>query len=116
MLQRAWSTALAGGGRECQVAFRAHAGESSSPVLAAEFCGTSITSQGNTPRVTQSIRDANPDIVFADSTRRGYVVLDIGADTLEARLRVVDSVKRPEMAISTLATFTVAAGQAGIRK
>jgi len=31
-------------------------------------------------------------------------------------LRVVDSVKRPEMAISTLATFTVAAGQAGIRK
>jgi alkaline phosphatase D len=85
-------------------------------VLAAEFCGTSITSQGNTERVTQAIRDTNPDILLADSTRRGYVVLDIGAERLEARLRVVDSVKRPEMAISTLETFAVAAGRSGIQK
>ena len=95
---------------------RARAAEASSPVLAAEFCGTSITSQGNTMRVTDAIRAENPDIAFADSTRRGYTVLDIGRERLEARLRVVDSVKEPQMAISTLATFSVAAGRAGLQK
>jgi alkaline phosphatase D len=66
--------------------------------------------------VTQGIRDANPDIVFAESTRRGYVVLDIGVERVEARLRVVDSVKKPGMAASTLATFGVEQGRAGIQK
>jgi alkaline phosphatase D len=95
---------------------RARAGDRDSPVLAAEFCGTSISSQGNTDRVTQLIHDTNPDIAFAEASRRGYVVLDIGADRLEAKLRVVDSVKKPDMTLSTAQVFAVAAGRAGILK
>src|SRR5260221_1710880 len=56
---------------------RARAGEAASPILATEFCGTSITSQGFNPKTAEAIRTANPDIRFADTTRRGYVVLDI---------------------------------------
>ena len=95
---------------------RARAGDPASPILATEFCGTSITSQGSSPKVNDAIKESNPDIHFADSTRRGYVVLDIRADRLEARLRCVDSVKKPEMAISTVAEFTVPAGRPGIPK
>jgi alkaline phosphatase D len=95
---------------------RARAGDRNSPILAAEFCGTSISSQGNTARVTELIRAANPDIAFADSTRRGYVVLDIRAEGIEASLRVVDSVKQPEMKLSTLRTFRVEAGRPGLQK
>jgi len=96
---------------------RARAGDRASPILATEFCGTSISSQGVfSPRDVAATLAANPDFHLGDSTQRGYVVLDIGVEGLEARLRVVDNVKTPEMTVSTAATFHVAAGQPGIRK
>jgi alkaline phosphatase D len=95
---------------------RARPGQLDSPILAAEFCGTSITSQGSSVATNAAIQAANPDIHFQDPTRRGYVVLDIGPDRLEARLRCVDSVKKPQMTIATAATYGVAAGAPGIRK
>jgi alkaline phosphatase D len=95
---------------------RARAGERSSPIVATEFCGTSISSQGSSVRTNDAIKAANPDIHLADPTRRGYVVLDFRAGRLEARLRCVETVKRPESPISTLATFTVEDGRPGARK
>ena len=94
---------------------RVRPGDDASPIVATEFCGTSITSQG-WPETADAIRRANPDIRFADARRRGYVVLDIAERGLEARLRCVDTVKRPDMSISTLASFTVAEGQPGVQK
>jgi len=44
------------------------------------------------------------------------VVLDLSQRGLEARLRYVDTVKRPDMSISTLASFTVAEGKPGVQK
>ena len=87
-----------------------------SPIVAAEFCGTSITSQGGGKKLVQSIRGANPHIRFADGSKRGYVLLDFGRDRLEARLRVLDAVTRQDAAISTAASFTVLAGRPGIAK
>jgi len=95
---------------------RARAGDSSSPILAAEFCGTSISSQGNTVRVTDEIRANNPDIAFAESTMRGYVLLDIRTRRLEAKLRVVETVKQPGAGVSTLASFAVETGRPGLQK
>jgi alkaline phosphatase D len=88
--------------------------EAGSPVIAAEFCGTSISALGPDPKRVMAIRDANPHIRYADGSRRGYVVLDFGRDRLEARLRVVDTVKRADAGISTAAAFTVAAGRPGL--
>ncbi|MBL0141573.1 MAG: alkaline phosphatase D family protein [Betaproteobacteria bacterium] len=88
--------------------------EADSPVMAAEFCGTSISALGPDPKRVLAIRDANPHIKYADGSRRGYVMLDIGHDRIETRLRVVDSVKREDAGISTAATFTVAAGRPGL--
>ena len=94
----------------------ARPGDPGSPVVAAEFCGTSITSQGGGRKLVQSIREANPHIHYADGSRRGYAMLDIGRERLEARLRVLDSVARRDAEVSTAARFTVLAGRPGIAK
>ncbi len=88
--------------------------EPASPIVAAEFCGTSISADGPDARRVAAIRAANPHIVFADGSRRGYVLLDLGRERLETRLRVVDTVKRADAGVSTAASFTVRAGHPGI--
>jgi alkaline phosphatase D len=86
-----------------------------SPVVASEFCGTSITSQGPDAKRTEAVRQANSHILFAEGTRRGYVLLNVSRERTEAKLRVVDTVKRPEAAIATRATFVVEDGRPGVK-
>ncbi|HUJ00788.1 MAG TPA: alkaline phosphatase D family protein [Usitatibacter sp.] len=83
------------------------------PIVATEFCGTSITSQGIAPAVIDRIRAANPHIHFAESTLRGYVLLEFGRDRAEARLRVVETVKERESPIATRARYAVEDGRPG---
>ncbi len=83
------------------------------PIVATEFCGTSITSQGLGAATVDLIRDANPHIHFAESTKRGYVLLDFGKDRAEARLRVVGTVKERESPVTTRARYTVENGRPG---
>ena len=92
----------------------ARPGDAASPVVAAEFCGTSISAQGPSARSVAALREANPHIRFADGSRRGYGLFDLRRDRLEARLRVVETVKLSNAAVSTAATFTVDAGRPGV--
>lgn len=90
-------------------------GDPASPLVAAEFCGTSITSQGTRPDVVARIEAANPHIRFAESTRRGYVVLDFSRSRAQATLRVVQTVKERESPVATRARFTVEDGRPGVQ-
>ena len=94
---------------------RVHPERLETPIVASEFCGTSITSQGTRAETVQEIHAANPHIRFAESTRRGYVVIDLTRTGAEARLRVVDTVKESVSGISTRATFHVEEGRPGIQ-
>ncbi len=91
------------------------AGRPDSPVVASEFCGTSITSQGFDQKRIDAIRAANAHIHFADGTRRGYVLLEFGREAASARLRVVETVKRPDAGVATIAAFVVEAGRPGVK-
>ena len=82
-------------------------------IVATEFCGTSITSQGRPQSQTDRIKASNPHILLANSERRGYVVFDVEPAQVRARLRVVDDVRDRGTGVETLATFTVAAGRPG---
>jgi alkaline phosphatase D len=86
-----------------------------SPIVATEFCGTSITSQGIRADLVNAIAQANPHIHFAESTKRGYVVLDFSRERAEARLRVVGTVKEPDSPVTTRASFVVEEGRPGAR-
>jgi alkaline phosphatase D len=83
------------------------------PAVATEVCGTSITSQGRSQSQTDAIRENNPHIHLADSSRRGYVVFDLDGERCRARLRVLDTVKVRESQVSTLAEVEVLAGRPG---
>ena len=84
-----------------------------SPVVATEFCGTSITSQGPPQERVDASRADNPHIKFANSERRGYVRLEITPERCEAHLRALDSAKRRASAVTTLASYVVEQGRPG---
>jgi alkaline phosphatase D len=84
-----------------------------SPVVATEFCGTSITSQGPPQERIDASRADNPHIKFANSERRGYVRLEITPERCEAHLRALDSEKRRASTVTTLASFVVEHGRPG---
>ncbi len=87
--------------------------DTQSPAVATEFCGTSITSQGQAQARLDALRTENPHVRFANGEKRGYVVMDLAARSCLAELRVIDSEKAADSSISTLASFVVEDGRPG---
>jgi alkaline phosphatase D len=78
-----------------------------SPVVASEFTGTSITSQGlPQERIAASLSD-NPHVKLAESRYRGYVRAELTSKEFKVDLRVMESVQRRDAACRTLASFVV---------
>jgi alkaline phosphatase D len=86
-----------------------------SPVVATEFGGSSITSQGPSPKQTDAWRAENPHVLFANGARRGYITMELTARRCIARLRAVKSVAESDSPVSTLAIYTVEDGTPGAR-
>ncbi|MCM5570273.1 alkaline phosphatase D family protein [Burkholderiaceae bacterium FT117] len=84
-----------------------------SAVVATEFCGTSITSQGRPQELLDRVRGENPHVRLAESTHRGYGVVTLTPERCALSFRVVESVKVPEPRIATRARFVVEAGRPG---
>ena len=87
-----------------------------SPVIATEFCGTSITSQGPSQKQVLDTLAENPHVRFGHGPKRGYVKMELRPDACTATLRALDSEKRADSGISTLATFVVENGRPGARR
>ncbi len=83
------------------------------PVIATEFCGTSISSLGLPQARLDAARGFNPHVHYGRSDQRGYMRFTLGAKQLQAILRVVDQPRDPMSGISTAARFMVEAGKAG---
>ena len=87
--------------------------DTQSPAVATEFCGTSISSQGQSQARLDALRAENPHVRFANGEKRGYVVMDLAERRCLAELRVIDSEKAADSPVSTLATFVVEDGRPG---
>ncbi len=89
------------------------AAQNSKPI-GVEFCGTSITSPAGSSAIARTAERLaeNPHFVFADATQRGYGIIDFTPQKLETRLRVVDDARKASTSVSTVAHFSVKAGQA----
>ncbi len=85
------------------------------PATATEIVGTSITSQGISPKTLETWREDNPHVKYADSTRRGYTTLALAPDRCTVRMRAVYPWD-PGAAASTSATWVVEAGRAGAQR
>lgn len=85
----------------------------SSAVVASEFCGTSITSQGAAQKQVEERLPDNPHIKYGRSDHRGYVRMSIAGGRLSAELIGLDSVKKQESRADVLARFVVESGKPG---
>jgi alkaline phosphatase D len=63
-----------------------------------------------------AIRADNSHVRYADSTQRGYVVVELMRERCVARFRVLDDATDPAAAVSTQATFAVEAGRPGTER
>jgi alkaline phosphatase D len=87
-----------------------------SPVVATEFVGTSITSEGVPYARFAAFLPDNPHVRFFESRRRGYLRCTVTPDRWETDLRVVETVRDRQAPVSTLASFVVESGQPGARR
>lgn len=83
------------------------------PVIATEFVGTSITSQGPSAERVRTLSTRNPHLKYLRGDKRGYVVVDITPSSCQAHLEAVDDVTDPRTGKRRLASFAVAAGKPG---
>ena len=88
-----------------------------SPIAAAEFAGTSLTSGGDgrdQDAMFARILPANPQIRFHNSNR-GYVRCQLDPETWTTEFRIVPYVTRPGAPIQTRARFVVESGRGGMQ-
>jgi len=89
----------------------------SSPIVAAEFTGTSLSSlPGRSQKSMDRDRAANPHCKLANSAFRGYGVVDISRDEARVTLRTVDARADNLPPLGTLARLRVRRGQGGIEE
>ena len=85
-----------------------------SPVVATEFVGSSISSYGPPYEMIAQALPDNPHVHFFESRRRGYVCIDLERAHLQVRMQAVSDATDPKAEIATLKTFAVEAGRPGV--
>lgn len=87
--------------------------DESSPKVATEFVGTSITSGGPPYEGLMSAMPANPHIKFFDGRVRGYISMDVTPELMTTRYQQISDVRDPRASLSTLNTWVVENGRPG---
>ena len=90
--------------------------EPGSPVVASEFVGTSISSDGDGADLSDDVRrkqQSTPTLKFVND-QRGYVRVDVTPTEWRSSFRVLDRVQRPGGQISTRAVWAVTDGRPGV--
>lgn len=107
---------LLGGDVHANVAaqLRVQPGDERSPVVASEVVTTSVSTRGLSPRVMARIQRDNPDIRHARSDERGYTLIDIGPQHLEAQFLTTPHPAAPDARLALQARWTVQYGVAGV--
>jgi alkaline phosphatase D len=88
--------------------------DAKSPVVAAEFVGTSVSSSGPAYEPIAAVLPDNPDVRFFESRKRGYVSVEVDRGMMTTRLRALSDVTDPKADVTTLATFAVENGRPGV--
>ena len=82
-----------------------------SAVVATEFVGSSVTSDGPPYDAFMKIMPLNPHVKFFDSRQRGYVSVELAANTMLTNFRAISDPRDPAATVSTLKSFVNEPGQ-----
>ncbi|MFC5477943.1 alkaline phosphatase D family protein [Massilia suwonensis] len=86
------------------------------PVVAAELCGTSITSSSRPQARTAENVERNPHMHYGRSDRRGYMLIDLTPQAARTRFMALDDVRDPASGQSESAVFVVADRSPNLRR
>jgi alkaline phosphatase D len=87
-----------------------------SPVVATEFCGTSISSLSLPQARIEAAAKLNPHVHYARGDSRGYIGFTLSEKRLEARLMAVDDALQIDSPVRMAARFVVEAGRPAVVK
>ncbi|MBC7994163.1 MAG: alkaline phosphatase D family protein [Rhizobacter sp.] len=87
--------------------------DAKSPVIATEFCGTSISSNGLAQSRVDAARPFNPHVRYSRTDQRGYVGFALGAKRLDASLWTVQDPKDDASPVNIATRFAVELGRPG---
>jgi alkaline phosphatase D len=91
--------------------------DASSPVVASEFTGTSITSgPGGTYEYFSAMLPYNPHIKFFESRYRGYARCEVTPTLWRTDFIAVDDVAKADSTVRTLRRFVVEPGKPGVQQ
>ncbi|MDP3085198.1 MAG: alkaline phosphatase D family protein [Rubrivivax sp.] len=85
----------------------AEPGNARSPVVASEFCGSSISSQGRAQALLATAMARNPHLHYGRADQRGYMAFKIDARQLQAQVMVVQRPEDPNSPVLEAARFVV---------
>ncbi len=107
---------MRGGGVHANVAaqLRVQAGDERSPVVASELVTTSVSTRGMSSKLMAQIQRDNPDIRHARSDERGYTLIDIRPERLDAQFLTTPHPAQPETRLGLQSRWTVQQGVAGV--
>ncbi|TWT15277.1 alkaline phosphatase [Reyranella sp. CPCC 100927] len=83
------------------------------PVVATEFVGSSVTSNGPSQAAVDRVLAANPHLKYGRGDKRGYVAMELTPQTLTTHFEAVDDVQDPQSAVRRLRSFVVENGKTG---
>ncbi len=84
------------------------------PVIATEFCGTSLTSNSRPQSQTEQILQENPHLVYGRSDKRGFMLNEINGSSMTMQYLALDDVSKADSGIKVLKSFVVEHGKPGI--
>lgn len=87
-----------------------------SPIVASEIVGTSVTSRGMGETLLATIRDNNPDIRYARADERGYTLVEVRPEGVQATFRATPFPVRQDSVLYDQARIVVQAGHAGVER
>ncbi len=93
---------------------RVRPNDSTSPIVASEFVGGSVTSRGASRAAMARMQRDNPDVKHARGDERGWALLDISPAALHCDLRATAHPVAIDAKFARQAAFTVEAGRAGV--
>jgi alkaline phosphatase D len=86
------------------------------PVIATEFCGTSVSSSSRPQARTQQYVDINPHIRYGRSDKRGFMLMEVTPTGSSTHFLGLDDVRDAASKVATLASFKVEDGRPGVNR
>ena len=86
------------------------------PVLATEFCGTSVTSTSRPQARTLQYVEMNPHVKYGRSDKRGFMLMEITPTRTSNVFVGLDDARDAKSGAAKLASFVVEDGVAGAKR